>query len=379
MQEEYIGEGSLKNLKKVIKKINAKNILLLTGKKSYSISGAKSKITPFLKGLEVIIFNDFEVNPKIENVHSGINLVINESPDLIIAVGGGTVIDMGKLINILSAQKEHASINIINDSSLINNKGLAPLIAIPTTLGTGSEATHFAVVYVDKKKYSLAHEFMLPDYVIVDPSLSYNLPKNIAASSAIDALSQAVESYWAVGSTIESQRYAKQSIEIILDSIEGAVIDMDTSARNAMALAANLSGKAINISKTTAPHAISYPISTYFNVPHGHAVGLLLGSFFVINSDLECYGINDPRGTSYLTKTINQLFNFFGTDNPLDCKLAWYKLMSDIGLQTNISKLGVNTTNDIDLICDNVNLERLNNNPVIVNDETLKDILKSLF
>ena len=220
---------------------------------------------------------------------------------------------------------------------------------------------------------------MLPDYVIVDSSLSYSLPKNIAASVAIDALSQAVESYWSVGSTAESQHYARQSIEIILESIEGAVIKMDAGAKDAMALAANLSGKAINISKTTAAHAISYPISTFFNVPHGHAVGLLLGCFFEINSDFERYGINDPRGASYLTNTVQQLCNLFGAENPLDCKLVWYKMMNDIGLQTNIYKLGVRTTNDIDLICENVNLERLNNNPVIVNEETLRNTLNSLF
>ena len=379
MQEEYIGEYSLKSLKQIIEKANAKKILLLTGKKSYSTSDAKTKLEPFLRGLKVTRFSDFEVNPKIEDVYAGVSLALKKNPDLIIAIGGGTVIDMAKLINILSSQKEHSFINIIKNSSLINNKGLSPLVAIPTTSGTGSEATHFAVVYVEKSKYSLAHKFMLPDYVIVDSSLSNKMPKNIAASAAIDALSQAIESYWSVGSTTESQKFARQSIEIILASIEKAVIEKDADAKDSMSLAANLSGKAINISKTTAAHAISYPISTYFNVPHGHAVGLLLGCFFEINSDFELHGINDSRGSSYLTNTMLQLLKLFGAADPLDCKLAWYKMMNDIGLETNISKLGICSSNDIDLISNNVNLERLNNNPVVVSEETLKNILKSLF
>ena len=379
MQKEYIGINSLENIKKIISDIDAKKILLVTGKDSYNKSGSEEKLSQYLDNIIVERFYDFEVNPKVEDVAVGVSLALKKNPDLIIAIGGGTVIDMAKLINILSSQKDHSFINIIKNSSLIDKKGLSPLVAIPTTSGTGSEATHFAVVYVEKSKYSLAHKFMLPDYVIVDSSLSNKMPKNIAASVAIDALSQAIESYWSVGSTTESQKYARQSIEIILASIEKAVIEKDADAKDLMSLAANLSGKAINISKTTAAHAISYPISTYFNVPHGHAVGLLLGCFFEINSDFELHGINDSRGSSYLTNTMLQLLKLFGVANPLDCKLAWYKMMNDIGLETNISKLGICSSDDIDLISDNVNLERLNNNPVVVSEETLKNILKSLF
>ena len=379
MQIEYIGTNSLQNIKKIISDIGAKKILLVTGKDSYIESGSEQKISQYLDNITVERFYDFEVNPKIEDVYDGVSMALRMKPDLIVAIGGGTVLDMAKLINILSSQKDYSFINIIENSSLINKQGLSPLVAIPTTSGTGSEATHFAVVYVDKNKYSLAHKFMLPDYVIVDSSLSNKMPKNLAASAAIDALSQSIESYWSVGSTNESQQYARQSIEIILASIEKAVIEKDADAKDLMSLAANLSGKAINISKTTAAHAISYPISTYFNVPHGHAVGLSLGCFFEINSNLELHGINDSRGSSYIENTMQQLLKLFGASSPLDCKLAWYKMMKNIGLETNMSKLGICSSDDVDLILNNVNLERLNNNPVVVSEETLKNILKSLF
>ena len=373
MQIEYIGTNSLQNIKKIISDIGAKKILLVTGKDSYIESGSEQKISQYLDNITVERFYDFEVNPKIEDVYDGVRMALKMKPDLIVAIGGGTVLDMAKLINILSSQKDYSFINIIENSSLINKQGLSPLVAIPTTSGTGSEATHFAVVYVDKNKYSLAHKFMLPDYVIVDSSLSNKMPKNLAASAAIDALSQSIESYWSVGSTNESQQYARQSIEIILASIEKAVIEKDADAKDLMSLAANLSGKAINISKTTAAHAISYPISTYFNVPHGHAVGLSLGCFFEINSNFELHGINDSRGSSYIANTMQQLLKLFGASSPLDCKLAWYKIMNNIGLETNMSKLGICSSDDVDLILNNVNLERLNNNPVVVSEETLKN------
>ena len=379
MQIEYIGTNSLQNIKKIISDIGAKKILLVTGKDSYIKSGSEEKLSQYLDNITVERFYDFEVNPKIEDVYDGVRMALKMKPDLIVAIGGGTVLDMAKLINILSSQKDYSFINIIENSSLINKQGLSPLVAIPTTSGTGSEATHFAVVYVDKNKYSLAHKFMLPDYVIVDSSLSNKMPKNLAASAAIDALSQSIESYWSVGSTNESQQYARQSIEIILASIEKAVIEKDADAKDLMSLAANLSGKAINISKTTAAHAISYPISTYFNVPHGHAVGLSLGCFFEINSNFELHGINDSRGSSYIANTMQQLLKLFGASSPLDCKLAWYKIMNNIGLETNMSKLGICSSDDVDLILNNVNLERLNNNPVVVSEETLKNTLKSLF
>jgi len=378
MQIEYIGTNSLKNIKNIISDTGAKKILLVTGKDSYTTSGSEEKLSQYLNNIKIERFYDFEINPKIEDVYHGTALALKIKPDLIIAIGGGTVIDMAKLINILSSQEDHSFINIIDNSSLINKKGLSPLVAIPTTSGTGSEATHFAVVYVEKNKYSLAHKYMLPDYVIVDSLLSNKMPKDIAASVAIDALSQAIESYWSVGATSESRKFAEKSIEIILASIEKAVNENDSDSKASMAIAANLSGKAINISKTTAAHAISYPISTYFNVPHGHAVGLLLGCFFEINSNSEVYGLNDSRGSSYLTNTMLQLFKLFGASSPLDCKLAWYKIMTNIGLETNISKLGVCSSQDIDLISNNVNIERLNNNPVVVSEETLKNLLRSI-
>jgi alcohol dehydrogenase len=378
MQTEFIGTNSLQNIKKIISDVGAKKILLVTGKDSYIKSGAEEKLSQYLDNISVERFYDFEVNPKIEDVYIGVSIAQKIIPDLIIAIGGGTVIDMAKLINILSSQKDHSFINIIKNSSLINKKGISPLVSIPTTSGTGSEATHFAVVYVEKNKYSLAHNFMLPDYVIVDSLLSNKMPKKIAASVAIDALSQAIESYWSVGASNESRQYAEKAIEIILSSIHKAVNQNDPNAKDLMSIAANLSGKAINISKTTAAHAISYPISTYFNVPHGHAVGLLLGCFFEINANFDLHSINDSRGPSYLKNTMLRLFELFAVESPLDCKLAWYKMMNNIGLETKISKLGVCTLDDIDLIVNNINIERLNNNPVVVKKETLINLLRSI-
>jgi alcohol dehydrogenase class IV len=376
-QKEFLGCGSISHVQEIIKEHHAQKILLVTGKKSFTQSGAEETLRPYLANRDVVRFSDFDINPRLEDAHLGIKLIRETKPDLIIGIGGGSVIDMGKLINILAAQASDNISQIIKNSTLIQSKGL-PFIAIPTTAGTGSEATHFAVVYLNKIKYSLAHNYIIPDYAIVEPALTYCLSYNIAATSAMDALSQAVESYWAVASTDESKEYASHAIKMILPILKQAVNSDDKEVKNVMALAAHLAGKAINISKTTAAHAISYPITTYFNVPHGHAVALTLGKFFIINSDIECAELFDKRGQKYLKNTMAELYEMFGCSNAQACCDKWYDLMTKIGLETKLNVLGIKQTSDIELIINNINLERLNNNPIMVNEQILNQLFTGM-
>ena len=371
-QKEFIGVGCINNIKEIIKETRAKKILLVTGKQSYIRCNAKSQIDEILNNIYTEQFNQFEVNPKLDDVYTGVRLLKNTKFNLIIAVGGGSVIDMAKLINILGAQKDNDLVKYINDNVLITEKGL-PLVAIPTTAGTGSEATHFSVVYVDNVKHSLAHHFMLPDYAIVDAKLSYNLPSHIAAASGMDALSQAVESYWAVKSTEESKKYASEAIVLILKVLQDAVVG-DKCSRIAMSKAAHLAGKAINITTTTAPHAISYPITAYFGLQHGHAVALTLGYFFEINYTFQDIDLNEPRGADYLKNIMEKLYTMFGVSSALECKNKWYRLMSKIGLESNMENIMTLSEYEIEKIISNVNLERLNNNPVRVSKNKLKEI-----
>ena len=371
-QKEFIGVGCINNIKEIIKETRAKKILLVTGKQSYIDCNAKSQIDKILNNIYTEQFNQFEVNPKLDSVYTGIALLKNTKFDIIIAVGGGSVIDMAKTINILAVQKDGDLVKYIDDNTLIIEKGL-PLVAIPTTAGTGSEATHFSVVYIDNVKYSLAHRFMLPNYAIIDAELSFNLPSHIAAASGMDALSQAVESYWAVKSTEESKKYASEAIVLILKVLQDAVVG-DKCSRIAMSKAAHLAGKAINITTTTAPHAISYPITAYFGLQHGHAVALTLGYFFEINYTFQDIDLNEPRGADYLKNIMEKLYTMFGVSSALECKNKWYRLMSKIGLESNMENIMTLSEYEIEKIISNVNLERLNNNPVRVSKNKLKEI-----
>ncbi len=371
-QKEFIGVGCINSIKEIIKETRAEKILLVTGKQSYVYCNAKSWIDKILNNIYTEQFNQFKVNPKLDDVYTGVRLLKNTKFDLVIAVGGGSVIDMAKLINILAVQKDSDLVKYINDNTLITAKGL-PLVAIPTTTGTGSEATHFSVVYVDNVKYSLAHHFMLPNYAIVDAELSFNLPSHITAASGMDALSQAVESYWAVKSTQESKRFASEAIVLIHEVLQSAVAG-NKKARIIMSKAAHLAGKAINITTTTAPHAISYPITTFFGLQHGHAVALTLGKFFEINYIFHDDDIIDPRGRLYVKNTMVELFKMFDSSTPLECKDNWYKLMSDIGLQIDVKAIGISKDEDINKVIDNINIDRLMNNPIKMSKNKIREI-----
>jgi len=371
-QKEFIGAGCINSIKNIIKETRAKKVLLVTGRQSYIDCNAKSQIDKILKNIYTEQFNQFEVNPKLEHSRTGISLLKNTKFDLVIAVGGGSVIDTAKTINILATQKNSDLVKYVNDNTLITERGL-PLVAIPTTAGTGSEATHFSVVYVDKIKHSLAHRFMLPNYVIIDAELSYSLPPHITAASGMDALSQAVESYWSVKSTKESKKLASEAIILILKALKSAVSGNKISIIT-MSKAANLAGKAINITETTAPHAISYPISTFFKLQHGHAVALTLGFFFSINYNFLDCDIIDTRGGAYVRNTMEELFGMFNVKSELECKQEWYLLMDAIGLDSDIKNIGILTESDINKVISGVNLDRLKNNPVRLSVKKLKEI-----
>lgn len=361
MQITHSGPGSIKQIRQIMEKHHAKRILAVTGKTSFTKSGASRALHQYLEGREIIRFSDFEVNPRLEDALAGIKLLEQTTPDMIIAIGGGSAMDMGKLIATLSAQP-HGDFNQIIKTCDVTRKGL-PLVAIPTTAGTGSEATHFAVVYVQGEKYSLANPTILPDYAIVDANLTANSSPYQAAASGMDALCQAVESYWSVNATKKSKSYAGQAIQMILPAIRDAVWKKNEEAQQAMALGANIAGKAINITKTTAPHALSYPITTHYGLPHGHAVALVLGKFFIIN-DAGTRAPRDVRGSAYIENTFKTLYRLLECNNAFSCAKKWYQLMEDIGLSADMSELGVVSKKDFELILNNVNMERLGNHPI---------------
>lgn len=374
MQTEYFGKGTLSKIAVIIEKHRVERVFLVTGRRSFHSSGASCVLDEVLQKCQTCIFDSFSVNPKLTEALRGIELIKDFQPDLIIAIGGGSVLDMGKLITCLESQEADNYASIIRDSRVVR-KGL-PFVAVPTTAGTGSEATRFAVVYIEGVKYSLAHKFILPDYSIIDPSLSSGMPPYQTAVCAMDALCQAVESYWSVNATDESSALSVKAITAIKSNILAAVLFGSTSAKEKIAYAANLSGKAINITETTAPHAISYALTSQFNIPHGHAVALCLGYFFTINHTYADT-ISDSLQRALLQTKMANIYSMFGCSDAESCSKLWYDLMEQIGLETDFNTLGVTSDNDRELIADSVNRQRLENHPVDISREIILSLFRS--
>jgi alcohol dehydrogenase class IV len=340
-------------------------------------SGAEGKLKEIFVGRQLLCFGQFSPNPDLQEVLQGVQAYKQFMPDAVIAVGGGSAIDMAKLIAFFGALD--VSPQEYLESKLVETMEMKPLIAVPTTAGTGSEATHFAVLYVNKEKYSIAHEKILPMVSVVDPQFIMTMPPYVAASSGMDAFCQGIESYWSIYSTDESKSCASQAIRLAVETMVDSVNHPNRENRLAMATAAHLAGKAINITKTTAPHAVSYPMTSYFNVAHGHAVSLTISSFLVFNSEVTSNDILDARGGGYVRKTIEELINLIGgSDISSACSII-EKMQRSLGLKTKLCELGINTESDIDIIVENgFNPERVKNNPRLLTREKLREMLLNI-
>jgi len=350
--------------------LKLERLFLVLDERAYEASGAKDVLEAYLQQKATARFTDFELNPKLEDVQRGIELYRQFEPDFVIALGGGTAMDLAKLIGTLAAQTDSPR-DLAVGLAPIKVAGI-PMMAIPTTAGTGSEATHFAVVYVDGEKYSVAHPSLLPDYAVVDPTLTASLPKRMTAATGLDAFCQAIESIWAVAANAESLGYAQEAARLAFDNLATATNSPTPAARRAMCRASHLAGKAINITKTTAPHALSYFLTSRYGVPHGMAVASTLAAMLDFNAGVSDDDCADPRGATAVLDRIGCIFNVLGAEDVDDACSSIVNLLSQLDCPT-FADLGVEA--DLTAMVDSVNLQRLLNNPRRATREQLIELL----
>ena len=220
--------------------------------------------------LEMPVFSGYHANPDLADAAAGAEMYRAMHCDGLISVGGGSAMDTAKAVKalLLAGNMEDVRASRLPD-------GMLPHIAVPTTAGTGSEATAIAVVYVNNDKLSLDHPALLPEGILLDSALLDSLPLYHRKACALDALCQGIESFWAVKSTPESRVHAAKAILDVLHNID-AYLAGDADAAEAVLEAAYESGRAIGISRTTAAHAMSYQITKRIGYAHGHACMLTL-------------------------------------------------------------------------------------------------------
>jgi alcohol dehydrogenase class IV len=376
-RKEFIGQDSYSAFAAHFDTLPVDRVFLVTGRQSYRESGAEERMTGLLSGKQVTRFDGFSVNPQLTDVIQGIELFCGNTQDVVLAVGGGSTLDVAKCIALLGRQEKNPEGYVAGGSPI--DKPATRIIAIPTTAGTGSETTRFATVYIDNNKHSLEHDSILPVIAVVDPVFTLSMSPYQTAVTGIDALAQAVESYWSVRSTSESQEYASQAIELIMSNLKRAVEDPNSESRLNMMIAANLAGKAINISKTTACHALSYYLTIHFQVPHGHAVGLTLARMLGYNYDVTEDDINDDRAAPFVRRTVLQLASLLRGKDVSEAARNIDALMEDIGLAGLTSELDVDDEHIRKMVHEALDSNRMANNPRKFNPESLTLLLTSIF
>lgn len=329
-------------------------------------------LAPLFEGLEelgvwVTRFSDFEPNPRYESVVAGVERLHRSDGEVILAIGGGSAIDVAKCIRLYSGmtpglcylEQEIPPVEI-------------PFFAIPTTAGTGSEATRYAAIYYQGEKQSVNHPGCIPDGVILDGKLLKTLPDYQKKSAMMDALCHGIESAWSLHSDERSRQDSLEAIRRIMAWMDPYLRGEEQAAEE-MLLAANLAGRAINAAQTTAGHAMSYKLTSFYRLAHGHSAALCLPHLWrYMRRHLErCV---DPRGPGHLAGVFVELAEAIGcpAEQYPEDRLA--ELLRELGLkppprwdQADIPKLAAS-----------VNPVRLKNNPVALDEVALAWLYKEI-
>lgn len=285
-------------------------------------------------------------------------------PDVIIAIGGGVVLDTAKMLRYaLSKEQRHAE-----------------LVLIPSTAGTGSESTSFAVIYDDNKlKKTIDNKILLPDIIIHAPELLMTLKKEYRISSGFDALAQAIESLWSVHSSPDSRKYAIESISIINEHFIDHVTTQNKTSAAYMQKAAYLSGKAINISYTTLAHALSYPLTSKFEISHGLAVFLFIPTLIKYNSQIPTSELNDHRGSQFCAQAIEDLQKIYKVNSSEELSEKLFSYFDIFKIAGLLKYYGIKIS-DLDLILSEAELSnRGQNNPRKLNKDVFAKMLSAHF
>ena len=322
------------------------------------------------------LFSDFTPNPLYEQVCKGVELFRTTSCDAILAVGGGSAIDVAKCIKlaVLAEEGDKALIPPLVSQLLPIEGSRIPFIAIPTTAGTGSESTHNAVMYYGGVKQTVTNDGVLPDYAVLEPSVLKTLPLYQKKCTMMDALCQGIESWWSVNSTEESKKYSKLAVELIMANWQKYIFENSDRAAAQVMLAANYGGRAINIAQTTAAHAMSYKVSSLYGLPHGHAVAICLPriwDYMVAHMDR----VVDARGELYLRRTFSEIAAALGGDHVEAAIRRFSVILSSLGLLDPVSE---NKERDLDLLTQAVNPVRLKNNPVELSRSAIQSLYDSI-
>lgn len=359
------GSGALEKLQEITEQTGGRRGILVTSP-SQIRNGAAELIKQKTEGTIIRVFSGVRPNPDILECRKVSELIREVHADFIIALGGGSALDTAKAAAVFS-QGDKTAGEYYHHPSELPQSGI-PLIAIPTTAGTGSEVTGVAVISNRKErtKKSIGSKQFFPDYALVDPQLTWSVPPAVTASTGMDVLCHALEGYWSVNHQPVSDALAVQALKTVFQYLPQLHEDPQNHfAREKMSEASLLAGLAFALPKTSAPHACSFPLTTHLGIPHGEACAMTVSQFLLFNA----VGEKDGR--------IAALAGELGMTSPEQLAVRIEELKILLGLRRDLSSFNL-SDDDIQLLAEESRLPNLKNNPVPVRHSDIVSILHRL-
>ncbi len=319
------GTDQIKNISNVVTEDNL-SIITTPG---FSKRGLTKQIVNLLRGKNILIVDSIESNPTLEFLEIIAQKVSAGNPSAILAIGGGSALDSGKVIaKCVSAPEGWSLAEHFREGVPIHSRSPLPLYTIPTTSGTGAEVTPFATVWDAKnnKKYSLTTPDMFPTVAIVDPLLTLGMPEELTISTGLDAISQALESIWNKSCNSITLAWAISSLQLSLPSLALTISDPDNiELRCNMSQASLLAGMAISHTRTALAHSMSYPLTSHYGLPHGIACSFMLPALIDFNKNVDHFPLKHTA-------------NALGYQNIDQLKDEIVKLLKEINLKIYFRK-----------------------------------------
>ena len=375
-----LGKKNLKEeLKSFFQEYSFQRIFLVAGS-SFSKLPIGEELQELFSELYIAFyhFSDFRANPRLEEVEVGIKAFSAFRGDSILAVGGGSALDTAKCIKLFTGLSKDRP--YLEQEFREND---IPLLVHPTTAGTGSESTPFAVIYQDGEKCSVEHESIYPKYRIEDARSLRSLPLYQKKATLLDALSHAMEAIWSKYSNEDSRAYGQKAISLILMNYKAYLsLENEKDAKNlggaaalegpskqvleSIAEAANLAGKAIAVTKTTAGHALSYKLGSIYQLPHGLATAMVNRALYPFMCR-EKNRMTDPENLLFLAKC-------FSAETEEEGAKRYLEILQDLEILPTLSvKEG-----DLENLVAAVNPERLSNHPIALREEDIGLLYKEI-
>lgn len=334
----YGGENSMDNITTILKTQQVKKVAMFTDK-GIEKCGLFTMVEDAVKAAETeyYVLDDLPAEPAYMDVQKLVDQFKTSGADMIVACGGGSVMDAAKLASVLVTD-EYGVKELLDEPG--RAKKCVPIILVPTTAGTGAEVTPNAIVAVPEKelKVGIVNENMIADYVILDARMIKNLPRSIAAATGVDALAHCIECFTSNKANPFSDLYALEGLDLILNNIIDACNDSEAmEAKNKMQIAAYYGGLAITASGTTAVHALSYPLGGKYHIAHGVSNAILLAPVMRFNEP-----VCRERFAAAYDRCVHTEKTCTTVEEKSAYMLSWMeKIVKELDIPTSLKEFGV--------------------------------------